>query len=465
MVDLQPNSQFGKYSELSVIDRISDTITKEHKDALLEKLSNDKVLQMAFENNNTVSVLEKIATVIPKDGAYFKDSLSKVLARDIHYIEKKGRFNYVAHFGNSEVDDKISVPITEEQVADLGVIKAVGRDIEKKAEFISTKGAAYDVPNSSEKLIIMNVDGMRKYAYANDIDTSSTEACKSIFTGEMPQVGDYGVWTHDNQASIPFEITSMIKSAQLYEITGFDGATATSYMPVRSVEEPTPHESMEHCEYIPASYRFVKIGEHTELDRTDPNKEELTPHYYVRDDVNLYSLRGPVFTKFAQLGHAIDSLELPDASWAALQCQASAIMIEKMAAAPTNIRIPFESVLKAPKGLDKVANMLENEYEAYAKCVRNVAQDLIKEAATLADPTSVDAVLSLNMITKENVLEFVHQLPLFEQVLSYLAQMLLTVRTGFSSVPEMAVVRSMKGLAKVVEILRGMQKLEKVKTR
>jgi hypothetical protein len=134
-----------------------------------------------------------------------------------------------------------------------------------------------------------------------------------------------------------------------------------------------------------------------------------------------------------------------------------------MATAPTNVRIPFKSVLKAPKGLEKIANLLENEYEEYTVKIKGIAQDLVKEASTLADPSSVDAILSLNMVTKENVLEFVHQLPLFEQVLSNLAKLLLVIRLGLSTVPEMAVTKSMRGLAKVVEILRGMARLERMK--
>jgi hypothetical protein len=44
-----------------------------------------------------------------------------------------------------------------------------------------------------------------------------------------------------------------------------------------------------------------------------------------------------------------------------------------------------------------------------------------------------------------------------------LAKLLLTVRLGLPTVPEAAVERSMKGLSKIVEILRGMSNLEKVK--
>ena len=154
----------------------------------------------------------------------------------------------------------------------------------------------------------------------------------------------------------------------------------------------------------------------------------------------------------------------PEATWAALQCGASGSALRKMASAPTNVRIPFESDLNCPIPLMKTAELLREEYNEHSATIKTIATDLVKEAATLSDPTAVDAVLALNMITKENILEFVHQLPLYEQVLSDLAKLLLTVRLGMPTVPEQAVERSMHGLSKVVEILRGMSKLSKVKS-
>ena len=460
LVDLQPAPRMGKYA--SVIDRISDTITQEHKSELLEKLSDAKV-RAGFELNDTVDVLAKIASATPRPGTYFKESLSKVLPRDIQYVEKVGRFQYRLTEGNSQVYDPIVTELTETQAAEYEPIVAVGEDIEKKAVFSHTKGAAYEVGNgNTEKLVIMNVDGIRKHAMA-DINLSTEAHCKDTFGGEMPQVGDYGTWTDGNKATMPFEIVGMIKSAQHYEINGFNGTTAETYIPLRSVDNITPHEEYDNTYYIPTRMKFVKVGEHTDIEKAGEHREEIAANYYMKDDVGLYNLQGPVFDKYAEFAGNTSSLSLSEASWAALQCGASQIAVEKLASAPTNIRIPFESVLKAPQGLDKVANYLRNEYDGYSSKIKSLAQDLVKEASTLADPTSVDAILALNMITKENILEFVHQLPLYEQVLSDLAKLLLTVRLGLPTVPEAAVERSMRGLAKVVEILRGMQRLEKVK--
>lgn len=461
LIDLQPTSILGKHA--SIIDRVSDSITTQQKEELLQKLSTDKKTQIGFETNNTVEILEKIATVKPKDKIYFKESLSKVLPRDVQYIYKESRFKYKGVFLNSQVDNPVVVDITPEQAKDLDSIIAIGKDIEKKAEFVSKRGVVFNILNNHEKLIVMNVDGMRKHAYL-DIKVSTNENCNRMFTGDMPQVNDYGIWVNGNESSKPFEIINMIKSAQCYEITGTDGIITKKYIPVRSVDKITKHAEEKNTYYVPTKYKFVKIGEFVEIDKQITKQDKLSlENYYVRDDINLYNLCGPEFAKYAALGNKINSLNLDEAKIVALQCGSSKNMVQKMASTPSNIRIPFKCVLKSPKSLEKVAELLQNEYKGYSKKINGLAQDLIKEASALVDTMAVDAILSLNLVTKENILEFARQLPVFEQVLSDLAKLILTIRLGFSAVPEMAVVSAMKGLSKVVETLRGISKLQKIK--
>jgi hypothetical protein len=459
LVDLQPLSNFGKTA--SVIDRVSNTITAQHKKELLEKLSDEKV-RAGFEHNNTVDILNKIAQVKPKKEAYFEDSLSKVLVRDIYYLEKVGRFNYRLIEGNSQVYDPVITNLTDSQIAGYSTFKAVGSEIEKKASYSYGKSAAFSIDGNAEKLLIMNTDGMRKYAYVSDIKPSSEGHCSSIFGGELPQIGDFGVWVDGNKASKPFEIVGMIKNARHYEINTFDGTSGKTYIPLRSVDNIVSHESQKNTYYMPTKYKFVKVGEAVDIER-GPKVSFKYSNFYTKDDLGFYNLNGPVFSKYAECGAKTTSLTLPEASWAAIQCSASSSDVEKLATAPANIRIPFNSELKAPIPVKKVAALINTAYRDHSSKIKAIALDLVKEASTLADSSAVDAILSLNLVTKENILEFVHQLPLYEQVLSDLAKLLLTVRLGLPTVPEAAVERSMKGLSKIVEILRGMSNLEKVK--
>lgn len=463
LVDLQPTGQFGKHASVSVIDRISDTITAEHKKELLEKLSSDESIRAGFEINDTVSVLEKIAQVIPKPKVRFYDSLSKILPRDIQYLEKIGRFSYKLTLGNSSIYDPIEIDLTERQATKVKSVIAVGTDIEKKAVFSSTRGAAFKLEGRTDKLVVMNIDGMRKHAYIQDVEASDPEYCDKLFGGEMPQVGDYGIWSNDGKASVPFEIDSIAKEGSVYTIRANTGDKKMTYIPLRSVSEVTPHETIKSACYIPTTFKFVKVGDMADITTKSP-KEAKVANYYTRDDVDLYNLSGPVFEKLARFCGRVDNLSKARASFLALQCRASEGAIAKLATAPTNVRVPFECELMTPQSIDKASELLEREYGEYAKNIKNLATDLVKEAATLADKQSVDAILALNMITKENVLEFVNQLPLYEQVLSDLAKLLLTVRLGLSTIPELALSRAMKGLSQVVEILRGMNNLDKVQS-
>lgn len=79
---------------------------------------------------------------------------------------------------------------------------------------------------------------------------------------------------------------------------------------------------------------------------------------------------------------------------------------------------------------------------------------MLKEAAALDDITTVDKVLSINFLTPENIQSFIDYLPEFEETISRLASLLLTIRLGMQDVPESSVKNSMDRLDEVVEGLK-----------
>jgi hypothetical protein len=79
---------------------------------------------------------------------------------------------------------------------------------------------------------------------------------------------------------------------------------------------------------------------------------------------------------------------------------------------------------------------------------------LLKEAAALEDITTVDKVLSINFLTPENIQTFIDYLPDFEEAISKLASLLITVRLGMQDVPESSVKNSMERLDEVVDGLK-----------
>lgn len=77
--------------------------------------------------------------------------------------------------------------------------------------------------------------------------------------------------------------------------------------------------------------------------------------------------------------------------------------------------------------------------------------DLVKEAAFLPDPMSVDSVLSLGFLTPDNVKTFISHLPQLEQTQTKLCEMLLAVRIGMADVPGEALEKTVQCLESVIE--------------
>tara|TARA_Y100000114_G_C11764016_1_gene332044 strand:- start:11973 stop:13931 length:1959 start_codon:yes stop_codon:yes gene_type:complete len=83
--------------------------------------------------------------------------------------------------------------------------------------------------------------------------------------------------------------------------------------------------------------------------------------------------------------------------------------------------------------------------------------NFVKEAATFTNAETVDAVLSLNFITPENVAGYIDSIPTFEESTSKLAELLIGVRLGLSDVPEAAVSSALGGMERAITGLKKLQ--------
>lgn len=113
--------------------------------------------------------------------------------------------------------------------------------------------------------------------------------------------------------------------------------------------------------------------------------------------------------------------------------------------------------LSAPKSIHEVGKALDEAFSKVAKHVPNFKIDLIKEASVLQDRSTVDAVLSLNLLNRENIMDYIQLAPTLEKVSSDLAKTLLTVRMGLSHIPERAVKTAMMSLSDVAGNLRQLE--------
>lgn len=96
-------------------------------------------------------------------------------------------------------------------------------------------------------------------------------------------------------------------------------------------------------------------------------------------------------------------------------------------------------------------------HEKVASASASLKQNLIKEAAELEDRETVDKVLSLSFLNKDNLAKFVSYVPVFEKCADFLAELTLASRLGLKQVPEAATTSAMSKLA---ETLEGLKKIE-----
>ena len=83
--------------------------------------------------------------------------------------------------------------------------------------------------------------------------------------------------------------------------------------------------------------------------------------------------------------------------------------------------------------------------------------DLTKMAALLQDGDTIDTVLSLGMITPDTVIEFINSIPTLEETADKLADLLLHIRVGLSTVPEVAVEACMRNLTAIIKKLKELR--------
>jgi hypothetical protein len=89
-----------------------------------------------------------------------------------------------------------------------------------------------------------------------------------------------------------------------------------------------------------------------------------------------------------------------------------------------------------------------------AKACPGIKKSMVKEAAVLDDPLTVDHVLSIGFINPENIGTFISFIPDFEETLSKLSELLIASRLGLSIVDTGALERVTRHMDRVIKGLR-----------
>lgn len=132
---------------------------------------------------------------------------------------------------------------------------------------------------------------------------------------------------------------------------------------------------------------------------------------------------------------------------------------QKMAKAFEEARVRGVSELHGlnfiPTKQEKVAAFRPKAAEL-VKSAASVKRNLFKEASFIDNAQTVDALLSLNFVTPDNITKFVGKIPHFKATISHLASSLIASRLGMKEIPEEA---SAVAMERLIEVVNGLEKL------
>ena len=257
--------------------------------------------------------------------------------------------------------------------------------------------------------------------------------------------------THDHLKS---EITKAASFSPLAIKTMSKRASQTFYPVNYESDNLINHVTDSNSYYLPQNAEFIKLNGELEISN-DKNYEKVA-HHCGRDTAGLYYFDGPEFRKYSET-HEIRNLNTIDAKWALIHCGGTESDTTKLAQLKPSEVMAIRGTLKSPSKLDKIEEAVKVAYDESKININKLKCDLIIEASVLQDKSTVDAVLSLNLLNKENLMDYIQLAPNLEKTASDLAKTLITVRMGVSHIPEQAVKTAMVSIAGVAHTLRQLE--------
>jgi hypothetical protein len=462
---LHTPDNLDKHASLKVLGA---GISKEKLDNFLEKVAQYK---SHFEENGTWNVVENFKNIECDSEKITNKHIENILPRDIYTIEKTGKYEYTAFLGNSEVDSKVSVKLKEEEVANAHNMLEKSASVKEYKEFslsssISSEAPIVDFDGSETNLdiiadtngnfnikkasVITRITPKGNFVLANKTKMPSTST--KVALKDKPDITktaekeDFGTFLTEKGATKPIFIEKIAKVNGKVEIEGFDGLNIVKLSMWKGIKEPAFDEE-KNTYFWPIDTEFIKLGRLKENFSEFPEKLS-SGDWIMKVDPDFYAFGGPNFEKYGELGHKLNDVDHPNAKWYMVQLGVSPSELEKLALKKEE-KYYFSSDLHCPESLDQYSKKLTEKIGEALQTFDDAELDLIKEASTMEDGITVDALLSLKFLNKENLTHFIESIPLFEEISSKLAQLLLSVRLGLSVIPEMAVKKAMENLVVV----------------
>lgn len=332
--------------------------------------------------------------------------------------------------------------------------------------------------------------------------------------GVEPNLGDFGILVNKNGSTRPFEIIGITKNAEAYEIDGQDWDGITRFTPSNLDNGKFWNSRIDGITvFVPNDAKFVKLGKKIEdarsleklaessaLDNVIEVKvlENLVPKsYYIvdleesdfsknyisknaefvseeiiekigsvsfelvgRDSAGLFYFQGPSLDKYAAY-HPNKNLSKNDLIWSLVHCGVNESEIEKVSSLHYNESMYLDSKISVPICLKDLETRVNENYEKMKTDNISLNKVLVKEASAILDKTTVDAILSLGLMKKYNIMEFINLIPEYEMVTGELAKLLTMIRLGLTNLPEEPVKTAMETLATTTILLKQLQRINK----
>jgi len=508
----------GFFKTSSVLEKVAHTIREEDRKALFVKVGSSKGLRTIFEGTpalkaallavgggkektaGDIRVQRRVNTPpnviqITEDGAGYL--VKHANSRCFRVVEERRNVVEVQQLLGMEkmatLREKGSLVLTLDSTTD-------GPRMEKRAQDASTVGVYQALSGTREILGIvvprtLTFDGdMLDHAVFSGKECHALQKLAGVHVKDftLPACTPSGLGVFVYQAGAQGIATEPVKITN--RVTTGEGAEkVASYLAVRvstgeSIElMPSPSlkkiASLGPGKYaIPGSMVFLPLRGKQISVQDNPELINQLQAEKVAMDINAvevvsdgtsYSLRG----RNAELAGYDRVMSVEEAGFAlgALGVPGGQIptVLEKSAAASSPLKIPgtrrvVSEELATAAMIKQAAAVVRNTDHLRHDLVREVAllcmpkaHLLYKQASVVIDRENLDAVLSLNFITPENVSAFIEALPEFEKTANKLAEIVVASRMGLDEVRESAACRAMKSLSDVIgglmEIRRKIQ--------
>lgn len=479
----------------SVLDAILPASLKSDVVKFLDKVASDQSIEASFRVHENFDVIRKIARQLK--GEFIEDRGNKDLDMNIVSIEKIGS-KYDVKIVSDSVYDPISVVMTPSKVKSIfghEILKTASKEGSAIIEDARDYRNVFVYEDAGQSLTELDVCGdctlklgMNKeaegYLFNNVVDFDMNLMDVKVFgNGEKYAmartiVGTPGIIKHADFESdeiedgitgcfmcsdsptnpvitVPFKMSSiMTKEADglTSSVRTLDGRDVTiTYTPYLESIMDRPSGGY----YIPANMKFVKLG----TDKITPSSDlpELQKTASLekcsKKDATLrwtglrYSLSG---AENIVAGQEAQNLTKHAARMALVTLGAS------IAQADNAINRAEDLDVIKIGGLREVNTKYTAPDKKLAKLALAIRQDTVKLAAALPEGETVDAMLSLNFVTPDNIKIFADYIPTLEESASHLAALLVAVRLGLQEVDEYAVKKSMESLDVVIKQLKDM---------